>query len=175
MTVPHEGRRLEIRRPPLVRVRRTMRQLRTAILNNEVAFPSPTPQFHGQYRSHIQWRVAVLFLIHGWSCTQLAARYGVSRGRIWLFIQSWIDRAIDLGYLQDIPPVFSPPAAPSHVAALARRDVSNGQIHSEKELREMGINAKTPADLLGVVASYQSQVKDLQAKLQVVSCFVDCK
>jgi hypothetical protein len=176
MTVAHEARRFEMTKPPLVRFQRTMRQLRSAILNNEVAFPSPTPQFHGQYRSDIQWRVAELFLIHGWTCPQLAARYGVSRGRIWLFVKSWMDRAIELGYLQDIPPVYNPSAEPNHVSAVAaKRDAGGCQNQCEKELQETEANAKTPADLERIVASYQSQVKDLQSKLQVVSCFVSCK
>lgn len=86
------------------KTRRTLRQLREAVQKNEVSFPSPTLQFPCQSRPDIQWRVAELFFIHGWTCARLAARYAVTRGRIWWFVRTWVDRAIALGYLQDIPP-----------------------------------------------------------------------
>jgi len=84
--------------------RRTLQQFREAIHSNRVAYPSPTPTFPRQCRAEIQWRVAELFLVNGWTCTRLSARYGVTRSRIWWFVRSWIDRALALGYLQDIPP-----------------------------------------------------------------------
>jgi hypothetical protein len=153
-----------------------MRQLREAILKNEVAFPSPTPQFQGQYRSDVQWRVAELFLIHGWTCTQLASRYGVRRGRIWLFVKSWIDRALELGYLQEIPPLYPAVAVANQAGAPTRvQDMANAPILSEEELRAVEANAKTPEDHRRIAEYYRSQVIDLQAKLQIVSCFVDCR
>ena len=87
------------------RTRRTLKQFREAIQSNQVAFPQPAPKFACQCRPEIQWRAAELFLIHGWTCSRLATRYGVTRGRIWWFVRSWLDRALALGYLQDIPPV----------------------------------------------------------------------
>jgi hypothetical protein len=86
------------------RTHRTLQQFRRAIQANLIAFPSPVPKFPCQCRPEVQWRAAELFLIHGWTCARLAARYGVTRGRIWWFVRSWIDRALTLGYLQEIPP-----------------------------------------------------------------------
>lgn len=85
------------------RAHRTLQQFREAIQRNEIVFPSPVPKFPCQSRPEIQWRAAELFLIHGWTCARLAARYGVTRGRMWRYVRSWIDRALALGYLEDIP------------------------------------------------------------------------
>jgi DNA-binding winged helix-turn-helix (wHTH) protein len=111
------------RRTPLEGTRRTLEQLRAAIQKGEVVFPSPAPRFRCQCRPEIQWRVAELYLIHGWTCSRLAARYGVTRGRIWWFVRSWIDRALALGYLQDIPPADTMIAATSHADVSHRRPV----------------------------------------------------
>jgi len=86
---------------------RTLRQWREAIQNNQIAFPSPVPIFRSQVRADIQWRVAELYLIRGWTCEQLAKRYGVTRGRMWRLVRTWLDRALTLGYLQDIPPAVT--------------------------------------------------------------------
>ena len=101
------------------RTRRTLKQFREAIQSNQVAFPQPAPKFACQCRPEIQWRAAELFLIHGWTCSRLAARYGVTRGRIWWFVRSWLDRAMALGYLQDIRPVEITAASANHKGALA--------------------------------------------------------
>jgi hypothetical protein len=106
------------RRPLVERTRRTLKQFREAIQANQVAFPQPAPKFPCQCRPEIQWRAAELFLIHGWTCSRLAARYGVTRGRIWWFVRSWLDRALALGYLQDIPPAETTIAAVSHTGVL---------------------------------------------------------
>jgi hypothetical protein len=96
--------------------RKTLKQFREAIQNNRIAFPQPAPKFACQSRPEIQWRAAELFLVHNWTCSRLGARYGVTRGRIWWYVRSWIDRAQTLGYLQDIPPAESLAAAISHTA-----------------------------------------------------------
>ena len=100
------------------RTRRTLKQFREAIQSNQVAFPQPTPKFPRQCRPEVQWRAAELFLIHGWTCSRLAARYGVTRGCIWWFVRSWIDRALALGYLHDIPPVDTTIAIGNHIGAV---------------------------------------------------------
>jgi hypothetical protein len=100
------------------RTRRTLKQFREAIQSNQVAFPQPAPKFACQCRPEIQWRAAELFLIHGWTCSRLAARYGVTRGRIWWFVRSWLDRAMALGYLQDIPPAEAVIATANHIGAV---------------------------------------------------------
>lgn len=105
------------------RTHRTLKQFREAIQSNQVAFPQPAPKFPCQCRPEIQWRAAELFLIHGWTCSRLAARYGVTRGRIWWYVRSWIDRALALGYLADIPPADTMIVAANHTGALGEAPV----------------------------------------------------
>jgi hypothetical protein len=103
---------------PVERARRTLQQFREAIQRNEIAFPSPAPKFPCQCKPEIQWRAAELFLIHGWTCARLGARYGVTRGRIWQYVRGWIDCALALGYLEDIPPADTMIFATNHTVAL---------------------------------------------------------
>src|ERR1700722_8810879 len=86
--------------------------LRKAIRANRVNFPVPVPIFPSQFRPDIQWRVVLLYFIHGWSAKQLADRYGVTTRRIQQSLQLWADCAVSRGYLQEIPPetVLAPPA-----------------------------------------------------------------
>ncbi len=77
--------------------------LRAAIRANRVSFPVPVPIFARQYRADIQWRLAELYLVHGWSPVRLSARYRISRTRIRQSVRSWVRRAKTLGYLQPVP------------------------------------------------------------------------
>jgi hypothetical protein len=85
----------------------SLRRLRTAIQNNEVSFPSQVPRFQCQSRADIQWRLAELYFIHNWTCPDLGRRYGVTMERARQLVFNWVQRAIVLGYLQEIP--ASPP------------------------------------------------------------------
>jgi hypothetical protein len=78
--------------------------LRVAIRKSRVTFPAQAPIFRSQYRADVQWRLAVLYFVHGWSCQKLSGRYGVSSGRVRQAIRHWADRAAQLGYLQRIAP-----------------------------------------------------------------------
>lgn len=86
-------------------------RIRLAIRNRRVSFPSQVPVFPRQYRPDVQWRVVALYFVQGWSCEQLAHRYGVTAGRIRQTIHKWVERATELGYLQRIP--FQAFATPS--------------------------------------------------------------
>lgn len=80
-----------------------MRRLRAAIQKNEVSFPSQVPKFECQSRADLQWRLAELYFIHNWSCPDLGRRCGVTMERARQLIFNWVQRAIVLGYLQEIP------------------------------------------------------------------------
>lgn len=80
-------------------------ELRDAIRANRVSFPVPVPVFPSQYRADVQWRLAELYLVHGWSPGRLAERYNISGTRVRQSVRSWVRRARTLGYLQ---PVGSP-------------------------------------------------------------------
>jgi hypothetical protein len=81
--------------------RMTLEQWRTAIRNNQASFPAQVPRFERQSCPDIQWRVAVLFLVSGWTCGSIAGRYGLSRSRVWQMVRSWTDRAVQLGYVRE--------------------------------------------------------------------------
>jgi len=46
-------------------------RLRQAVRENRVSFPSPVPKFAHQYRADVQWRLAELYFVRGWSFCQL--------------------------------------------------------------------------------------------------------
>lgn len=81
----------------------SLRRLRTAVQNHEVSFPAQVPIFSCQSRSDIQWRLVELYFVRNWSCTELGERYGVTMERARQLISQWVQRAIVLGYLQEIP------------------------------------------------------------------------
>src|SRR5262249_53456479 len=83
-------------------------RLRRAIHCNRVTFPEAVPVFTNQPRVDIQWRIVELYFVRGWSCGQLAGRYGVTASRIRQLLHRWVARATTLGYLQTIPPESLP-------------------------------------------------------------------
>jgi hypothetical protein len=97
----------------------SLRRLRKAVQNNQVSFPSPVPVFVCHARPDIQWRMVALYFVRNWSCSDLGERYGVGRARAGQILSNWVQRAIVLGYLQEIPAVN-----PTPVEAVAR-DATN--------------------------------------------------
>jgi|HubBroStandDraft_5_1064220.scaffolds.fasta_scaffold1593906_1 hypothetical protein len=76
--------------------------LRSAIRLNRISFPVPVPVFASQHRPDVQWRLAELYFIHGWSPVKLAERYGVSSRRVRQSLHNWASRARMRGYLQPV-------------------------------------------------------------------------
>lgn len=93
----------------------TLGRLRMAIRNNEISFPSQIPIFFRQPQLQIQWRLAALFFVHGWPCTALGKRYGLSARYVQQLVSHWAQRAIALGYLQEIPAAETPPVSPDAI------------------------------------------------------------
>ncbi len=96
----------------------SLRRLRAAIQNHEVSFPAQVPVFECQSRSDIQWRLVELYFVRNWSCPQLGERYGVTMERARQLISQWVQRAIVLGYLQEIPAAAVSLEAPAPVYEL---------------------------------------------------------
>jgi len=96
----------------------SLRRLRAAIQNQEVSFPAQVPIFECQSRSDIQWRLVELYFVRNWSCPQLGERYGVTMERARQLISQWVQRAIVLGYLQEIPAAAVSLEAPAPVYEL---------------------------------------------------------
>lgn len=80
------------------------RALQMAVRRNQVCFPSQAPIFGRNPRREMQWRVAVLYFVRGWSTMQIARRYGLTRERCGQIISEWRIRAVNMGYIQDVTP-----------------------------------------------------------------------
>jgi hypothetical protein len=81
--------------------------LRKAIRNNRVSFPAQVPVFACQHRADIQWRLAGLYFVRGWSTARLGQRYKFTSRRVHQLLRQWVSRAKVLGYLQEIPTVIA--------------------------------------------------------------------
>src|ERR1051325_10108108 len=80
------------------------RALQLAVRLNRVSFPSQAPIFGRQPRRDLQWRLAVLYFIRGWSTREIARRYDLTRERCAHIISDWRIRAVNMGYIQDVTP-----------------------------------------------------------------------
>src|SRR6185503_2346367 len=80
------------------------REIQTLIRGNFVCFPAQAPIFGERSRRNLQWRLAVLYFVRGWSTRVIAERYGLRRERCGQIISDWRIRAVALGYIQDVTP-----------------------------------------------------------------------
>jgi hypothetical protein len=78
------------------------RALQLAVRLNQVAFPSQAPIFGKRPQRDLQWRLAVLYFIRGWSTREIARRYDLTRERCGQIISDWRIRAVNMGYIQDV-------------------------------------------------------------------------
>jgi hypothetical protein len=108
---------LEARALPIYRVRPrpesankmeelSLSELRGKIRRNRVSFPSQVPTFEKHDRPDLQRKAVQLYFLFGWSCSRIAERYGVLRQRIQQILSTWKRRAIQMGYIQEIPPAM---------------------------------------------------------------------
>lgn len=82
----------------------SLSELRSKIRRNHVSFPSQVPTFSKHDRPDLQQKTVQLYFLFGWSCCRIAQRYGVLRQRIQQILSTWKRRAIQMGYIQEIPP-----------------------------------------------------------------------
>jgi len=94
--------------------------LRRAVRENRVSFPSQAPTFLKHERPDLQWKFAQLYFVLGWNCPDIAERYGLIRQRVQQILNTRKHRAVQTGYIQFIPPADDlgpldsrPPAAKS--------------------------------------------------------------
>jgi hypothetical protein len=80
-----------------------IRSIRAAIWNQAVSFPAQVPVFMRLHRTDIQWRIAVLYFVQGWSSVKIAKRYGVTSKRVAQILRQWTSHAIARGYVGFIP------------------------------------------------------------------------
>src|SRR5580700_8359865 len=79
-------------------------QLREAIRNNQASFPAQIPTFSRHTRPDLQRKLVQLYFVNGWSAPQIRARYHLGGQRFQQIFSTWKNRAIELGYIQAIPP-----------------------------------------------------------------------
>jgi hypothetical protein len=79
-------------------------KLRVAIRNNQVSFPSQIPIFPKHTRPDLQRQLVQLYYVLGWSRPRIRARYGLGAQGFQQILGTWTKRAIELGYIQLIPP-----------------------------------------------------------------------
>jgi hypothetical protein len=80
-------------------------KLREALRDNRVSFPSQVPTFERHTRPDLQRKVVQLYFVLGWNSMQIRARYKLGRQRLQQILITWKKRAVELGYIQPIPPV----------------------------------------------------------------------
>jgi hypothetical protein len=82
-------------------------RLREGIRSNRISFPSQVPVFPKHDRADLQRKVVLLYFLLGWSCRRIGVRYGLCRQRVQQILNTWTRRAIEMGYVQSIPPASS--------------------------------------------------------------------
>ena len=137
-------------------------QLRQVIRANNVTFPSPVPTFERHDRPDLQWRIAQLYFVSGWSSDNIARRFGILRQRVCQILNTWKRRAVEMGYIQCIPPaepielpgrairvVISP--AQGHTLTVVRAEFGIRDDASENERAPVGHRPRRKADLLQII------------------------
>ena len=86
--------------------------LQSAVRNNRVSFPAQVPVFVKHAPPEMQSRFVLLYFVSGWSCQDIAKRYGFARNYVWQVVNEWRRHAVSLGFIQEIPPMpaLVPPA-----------------------------------------------------------------
>ena len=81
----------------------TVRLVRKEVQSHKMSFPSQVPVFSHLHRPDIQWRIVLLYFVHGWPSRKIAARYGITKKRVAQILRQWTARAMHRGYLDRIP------------------------------------------------------------------------
>jgi hypothetical protein len=81
--------------------------LRDALRENRISFPSQVPTFSKHDRPDLQRKLAQLYFVLGWNCSAIGTRYGLLPGRVRQVLTTWKRRAVETGYIQHIPQATS--------------------------------------------------------------------
>jgi transposase len=82
-------------------------RIREGLRANLVSFPSQVPTFAKHDRPDVQRKAVQLYFVLGWSTERIGWRFGLSRTRIQQILNTWMVRAVELGYIQAVPPAES--------------------------------------------------------------------
>jgi hypothetical protein len=81
----------------------SLRVIRKAVRSHSLSFPSQVPVFAHLHRPDIQWRMVLLYFVHGWPSRKIASRYGMTGKRVTQLLRQWTSRAMLRGYMERIP------------------------------------------------------------------------
>jgi hypothetical protein len=131
-----------------------LRRLRVAIRKNRVTFPSTVPIFSKLSRADIQWRIALLFFVRGWSCPEIGRRYGFRKQRAQQLLSQWTSRAVTLGYIQPIRPEMEAcvgeasnlPPSPTHRATFTAWPAASVAVRQSTKPLRLTRTAKRPEE-----------------------------
>ena len=73
------------------------------IRSNRVTFPAQVPVFVKHDRPDLQRKLVQLYFLSGWSTYRIATRYSMTAQRVHQVINTWKQRAVQMGYIQEIP------------------------------------------------------------------------
>ncbi len=82
--------------------------LRREIRANRITFPAQVPVFVKHDRPDLQRKVVQLYFLSGWSTYRIATRYSMAAQRVHQVINTWKQRAVQMGYIQEIPRAHTP-------------------------------------------------------------------
>ena len=74
--------------------------LRQAIRSNSVSFPSQTPCFAGDTFGGLNWRIAQVYFVSGWSVGRICLRHRMSKQVVRNILSQWRLRAVAAGFGQ---------------------------------------------------------------------------
>jgi len=98
-----EAQSVELVRDQVLPATRSLREIRQAIRDQAMSFPSQVPVFRHLHRPDIQWKIVLLYFVRGWPSAKIAERYGMTRARVVQLLRQWTARAISRGYIGAIP------------------------------------------------------------------------
>jgi hypothetical protein len=87
----------------------SLNELRRKVRQNLVSFPAQVPVFAKHDRPDLQRKAVQLYFLFGWSCNRIGLRLGIQRQRVQQILSTWKRRAIESGYVQEIPPAMPRP------------------------------------------------------------------
>ena len=81
----------------------SLSELRREVRLNRMSFPAQVPVFAKHDRPDLQRKLVQLYFVFGWSCERIGQRHGLARQRVQQILGVWSRRAIETGYIQEIP------------------------------------------------------------------------
>jgi hypothetical protein len=135
-------------------------KLREAIRKNQVSFPSQVPTFPKHDRPDLQRKLVQLYFVLGWSASKIGVRCALKRTRVQQILNTWKRRAVEMGYVQTVPPAETYMLSSEHLPIqVVLSPVLDSSIYQVPQLKPLPIDAhQLTADRLtnGEQASFRT-------------------